>query len=229
MSYISKRTILLTSALMLLLFVFLKLSSIWSFPDTDWLMQRDGKIELKPKEVVIQKFRANRDNLARIEFLFGRSYLKSIGGNIKIQLAEEDCSAIISESFLKISALSLDDANDFTFPKVRDSKNKIYCVKISFIPGPGSISRKKPSIFTNNNSMPENIHLFNSATNEELKNQSLSMRPAYKNDNIWQDATELNQRLSQYKPWFLKQYYLGFVIISFIVLSILLVAILIVI
>lgn len=227
MSYISKKTILLTSIIVLLFFVFLKLSHTLSFPDTNWLMQRENKIELEAEKPIIQKFKANRDNLARIEFLFGRSYLKSIGGNLKIQLADENCSIIISEKYLKISSLSLDDANDFIFPKIANSKDRIYCVKISFMPGAKNTPKKKPSVFINNNSKPENIYLFNSATNEELKNRSLSMRPAYKNNTIWQDATELNKRISQYKPWFLKQHYLSFIILLFIILSVALVVFLI--
>jgi len=55
----------------------------------------------------------------------------------------------------------------------------------------------------------------------------LSMRPAYENDNWKQDISELSQRISQYKPWFLKHFYLDAIAILFIVLSVGLVTILI--
>jgi len=52
--------------------------------------------------------------------------------------------------------------------------------------------------------------------------KSLAMRPAYLNHYFWQDIQELNQRISQYKPWFLKHYFLDFIGLGFLSLSLLL-------
>ena len=40
-------------------------------------------------------------------------------------------------------------------------------------------------------------------------NESLSFRPVYRNKTLLADFVELNQRMSQYKPWFLKSVSLG--------------------
>jgi len=69
---------------------------------------------------------------------------------------------------------------------------------------------------------------FLSVNGEEKKNQSLAMRPAYRNENIFQDFIELNQRISQYKPFFLKHYFLWFIIIGFIILSLTLIVMLVI-
>jgi len=44
-------------------------------------------------------------------------------------------------------------------------------------------------------------------------------RPGYKNGSIWRNWQELNQRISQYKPWFLKGIYLDAIFVLMVGLS----------
>ena len=57
--------------------------------------------------------------------------------------------------------------------------------------------------------------------------QSLSMRTVYRNATLWQDLGELNDRISQYKPWFLKDFFIGTIATLFVILSTTLIALLI--
>jgi len=226
MRHLSEKKILLLILLFGLLLVFYKFISVFYFPDSDWKMSREQKIELEVNKPVIQKFRSDKNNLAALEFLFGRSSLKKVNGKIHFQILEENCTEKIADSYLTPQDINPDDSNAFTFDKIADSENKIYCLKLIF--EASDSKTKNPFVFTNPNDSSDNVSLVDVSGNE-LKNQSLSMRPAYKSDTFWQDATELNKRISQYKPWFLKQYFLGFIIISLMLLSVLLVAILLVI
>ena len=79
-------------------------------------------------------------------------------------------------------------------------------------------------------SMPATSFQFglkNTTTAETFENKTLSVRGVYVNDNLGQDLRELSQRISQYKPWFLKHYFLEAIAILFMVLSVGLIVILI--
>ena len=102
----------------------------------------------------------------------------------------------------KLTCSFLDSKNlyEFRFPRIVDSKNKSYCLIATFKP-------KKSSA--------KSIRIF---TMGDEENQPLSIRPVYKNNNIFADLNELNRRISQYKPWFLKHYFLYSIIILFLAL-----------
>ena len=208
-------------AFILLFLVFYKLSSLWSFSDPNWPLGKDEKVKIKNGTQIIQKFTADRDDLARISVLFGSSNLDK-GANLDMKIYDENCSDLIRESSHFAQGIGSGNTEDFNFSKVTDSKDKTFCLNLSFKP---VINSKSTTIFVVNNPMNQNKFL--SIDGKDYSGQSLSMRPAYKNNNLWGDLTELNQRISQYKPWFLKHYYLAAVAISFIVLSFILVAILI--
>lgn len=209
----------------LLSLIFFNFFKIFSFPDQNWIIEKENKISLDSGRPIIQKFKAARNNLSKIELLFSQSDKKKIGGKIKIQIAEETCSDILREDFVKVSSISSENTYNFLFSKIHDSKDKTFCLLLNFVPG--EESKKTPQVFITDKMVSKNQISLITSSGEELKNQSLAMRPAYKNDNVWQDITELNKRISQYKPWFLKHYYLGFIAFSFIILSIALVVILI--
>lgn len=227
MKYSLKKIIFLILPAVFLFLIFLNFSKIWSFPDQNWRIEKENKISLDSEKPIMQKFKASHDNLTRIEILFSQSDKKKIGGQIRIQLTKEDCMGILAENFLKVASINSEFTYDFIFPKIKNSKDKAFCLLLSFVSE--KETKKTPQVFITNSTIPEDQISLIATTEEELKNQSLSMRPAYKNDTIWQDATELNKRISQYKPWFLKHYFLSFITISFMVLSILLVIILIII
>ena len=200
-----------------------KLNSVLYFPDSNWKLNREEKIAIETDKPIIQKFKSEKNNLTTIEILFGHSGLTRIQGQIHFQILEENCEQKIADSYLNPHDIKTDNTNALVFDKISDSANKVYCLKLSF--NPSSSASKNPFVFINPNDSSDNMFLSDTQGNE-LKNQSLSMRLAYKNNTIWQDATELNKRISQYKPWFLKHYYLGFIFFSFIILSITLAVIL---
>lgn len=205
----------------LLILIFFTLGNIWSFPDTEWPLTKGDKEKIRTE--VVQKFKANRDGLARIKILFGNSDINS-GGTLIFKLFDEDCEESIRTTRLDINSLNSDNTTDFIFSKIKDSKDKTYCFKLSYDQKKDS---KKINVFIAENKMAQNKFL--SVNGEELIGQSLAMRPAYKNATLFGDINELNQRISQYKPWFLKHYYLYFIAFGFLILSIILLTALIII
>ncbi|GBE16715.1 hypothetical protein BMS3Abin15_00537 [bacterium BMS3Abin15] len=223
----SEKNVFLAILIIALSFVFYYLAVTWDFPDSQWVIDKGNneKIELEPGEKVTQKFTASRNNLSRIEILFAKANL-SPGGKIIMEVNDENCSEKIRQAALNVVRLSSDSTYSFNFPKIKDSAGKTYCLVLYFEETKGK-TKKDPRIFIHPNPPAANAGLYNQTLGEEYENQSLAMRPAYQNDSWRENLQELNQRISQYKPWFLKAGYLGVIAFSFIILSILLIVILI--
>ena len=191
----------------MMLAVFWKFFSLISFFDPQMPLEKGEIIKLYAQNTLTQKFVANRNNLVKIRFLLSTEGIKE-GNVVKMQITDENCSNIIREGFLTQSFLASSNLFEFQFNKIPDSNGKTFCVKATF--EPRNTKTKAIQFFTLNND-----------------STSLSIRPAYENNHWWQNISELNQRISQYKPWFLKHFYLYSISFLFIVLSVALVVILI--
>lgn len=223
--YLRTKNIFLVILVISLFAVFFKFLSLLSFPDSSIVLEKgDPAVKLPAKNSLTQKFTAQRDNLVKVEFLLRTPGIEFENNDkVEMRLADENCQNPIREGYLQTSFLNSKNLYEFGFPKVKNSKNQTYCLIATFKPSKGKakaiqffVFEKSPGTF-----LPENP-----ATQEKYPN-SLSIRPAYANDNLWQNLEELNQRISQYKPWFLKHYYLWIITIAFVVFSITGVAILI--
>lgn len=205
-------------ATLLCLAVAYKFSRSFSFPDANWNLTKGDKTEIKPGYPIGQVFSADRSNLVKIRILFGKSNLKD-GGEIKLNLGDEDCENPIRKDSFNRKDMQPDGYYDFVFPKIEDSRDKTYCLLIDF--KPEKTIYKSFYAFMSSNLSPGAKFISIPGTGEKNEGQSLSMRPAYKNDNLWQDIEELNKRISQYKPWYFKHYYLNLVEVLFLLLSVL--------
>lgn len=206
----------------MLVLIFAKFFNILSFPDPEIILEKGEIISLQPNFSLTQTFLAKRNNLTKIEFMLRKPGPKD-NDIVKIEIADENCSKTIYQGTLEESFLASDNLYDFQFSKIPDSIGKTYCLKATFIPG--HTDSQSIKFFMTENQDPKFILKDNSGA--EIKNQSLSMRLAYRNDTLSQDMSELSQRISQYKPWFLKHFYLNTIAILFVVLSIGLVTVLI--
>jgi hypothetical protein len=218
MKFNSKKILLLTLGIFVLL-IFFRFFSIMTFPDSRTILEKGEALKIYPDQEFNQTFVANRDNLNRIEFL-----LRTPGPNkdntVRVTLADETCTTPLRQGFLETPLLNADNLYVASFPPVEDSKDKKYCAIIAY---PATETKTKYlRFFTTENTTPDTVLIF--ANGEETKNQSLSMRLVYNNDTVWQDLGELNQRISQYKPWFLKHYYIATIGILSVILSIALIS-----
>jgi hypothetical protein len=201
------KIILLIFAAISLLYVFFNFFKLMSFTDPQMPLEKGRVIKIETQNTFSQEFIANHDGLANIRFLI-KTENSDDAKNVKMQLADKNCSNIIREGSLSHSFLASDNLFEFKFDRIPDSDGKIFCVEASL---DSQDPQAEPVRFFSHNNDPT----------------MLSMRPAYGNSNWQQNISELNQRISQYKPWFLKHYYLYGISILFVILSIMLVIILI--
>lgn len=210
MKKISPNKILLAILAIFILAIFWRFFNLLSFRDSSIVLEKGLTVKLRTKESLTQKFTANRDGLVKVEVLLRSPGIKYENGDeMKMEILDPDCAKTLREGFLTDAFLNTENLYEFKFERIPDSNGREYCLKATF------------------QNQKENAKAIQFFTMGENENQPLSIRPVYKNTNFLADFSELNQRMSQYKPWFLKHYYLWFVMIGFVILSISLIVILI--
>lgn len=220
--YLTTKNILLALLFVFLFLISYRLYANWSFPDTDWQLKRDDKIYLTNESGVLQKFTAKNDNLSKIEVLTGSS---KIDGYIEMILLDEGCQEIFEKYKLKTSKMDSNQTYAFTFPRIKDSGGKTFCFSISS--KAKKTGSKFPGVFVTDSPAPSGNGVLIYPDGQSFQSKSLSIRPGYRNATLSEDINELNQRISQYKPFFLKHHFLYSIAFLFIILSIGLVIILI--
>lgn len=218
MSKYSNKKILIIILGILVVTIFSRFFNLFYFPDSSPVLEKGTLIPLQPKEALTQNFTANRDNLSKMEFLLRTPGIKP-GDSLKIEIAEKDCQKIIRTGELQKTFLNSDNLYAINFSTISDSKGKTYCMKATFKPQQKS-DTKKLQLFTMD-SKSVTSSLTNLTTGEVFSDKLLSMRPVYTNNHWWQDFSELNQRMSQYRPWFLKSIFLALIVFGFVIISIL--------
>lgn len=222
MRYISSKNLLLTLLGISVLLIFFRFSTLIAFPDAQTL-DRDKIEKIYPRETFSQQFTAKRDHLEAIQFLLRTPGLKK-NDTITVELADETCADTLREGTLTRSFLNSDNLYRFSFPRIEDSKGAEYCLLLTF--EEKNHSSKYLQFFTTIQNDDVSL-LMDADTGVPRNDQSLSMRTVYRNATLWQDLGELNDRISQYKPWFLKDFFIGTIGILFVILSTALIALLI--
>lgn len=207
----------------MMLAVFFRFFSLLSFPDSSVVLEKGELIPLPTKQSLSQVFVANRDNLTKIEYLF-RTPGPKPGDTVSVELRDASCTDTIRTGSIVPSFLNSDNLYEVAFPAIPDSNGQIYCLVTSYKPKDANI--KGLRLFSMETADTRLI-LRNIATGETFDGKTLAIRGVYRNASVWQDLGELNHRISQYKPWFLKDAFVGTVAVLFVVLSVGLVAVLI--
>ncbi|HBO16841.1 MAG TPA: hypothetical protein DD451_02470 [Candidatus Moranbacteria bacterium] len=221
---ISRKTLLGIFTIGLVL-IFGSLIKNFSFPDQNWNLEKGKKIGISSEknEEVIQKFIASKDNLSRIDIFLGNSKIER-GGTLQLELFNKSCEKLLRKDKIRTTRIKSENFFTFTFPKIQKTANEILCIKLSFYDW-NSDKNRSAQVFVRDNILPENV--FFSINQEIIKGKSLSMRPAYQENSWRENIWKLSERISQYKPWFLKNMIILSVLVIAIISSILLVVIII--
>lgn len=203
----------------LLLAVFARFLSLVSFPESGGYLEKEETIKLHPGESLQQIITANQNNLSKLEIIIKSPGIKS-PDKAKIELSDESCKEILRSGYLKPAFLDSKNLYEFWFDHIPDSSSKKYCLTVTF--KPQKDNAKSLQFFWR--TKPE-MSFSNISTGENFKDQALSVRLAYKSG-FFKNISELNKRISQYKPWFLKHYFLYFAAFGFLILSVFVVIIL---
>lgn len=199
----STKKIFLSILTFFVLLIFARFFTLLSFPDSHVALQKGALAKLEPKSSLTQEFTANHAGLAKIEVLLRTPGIKSENGDrVEAKLMGENCDQTLRAGELEKAFLASENLYEFAFARLPDSLDKNFCLKLTFLPQKDSA---------------KNIQVF---TMSEAENQPLSVRPVYVNQYFWQDFAELGQRMSQYKPWFLKDIFLFLLIFGCLFVSI---------
>lgn len=216
---LTPRKILSAVLAIFLIAIFWRFATLLYFPASGQTLQKDALVKVHSDETISQQFTAEKNNLAKIEMLLrgpGIDYAK--GDKVKMVLADQTCQKKLRIGELEPSFLASNNLYQFAFPAIPDSAGKTYCLQATF--SPQKSSAKSLQVFVT--STPGAPYVLTNVTlNLKYPNSPLSMRPVYRNS-FWQNLNQLNQRMSQYKPFFLKHYYLWAILILFLALSLVL-------
>lgn len=197
----------------------------FSFSCKNLLPEKGEKIKLYPYQSLRYNFQASDNNLSAIKLLLeSDGFIR--GDKIKAEIKNASCNSVIQEKTLGPLSLDSNIYANFNFKKITDSKNKKYCLEITYLSERNG-TKDLPYVYLSENPDFPGEKATDTHSGKEYDGYSLLLKTAYKKDNVWQNLEELDKRISQYKPWFLKKYYLAAIATGFIILSISVVAVII--
>lgn len=197
----SSQTILCLTFGMLLLSIGWPFWQALSFRDSSLLLTKGEPIKLLPGETASQTlgFKPNT-HLRSIEFLVRNPEPKK-GDTVTVTLADALCQHPLREARLMPGLLQSDNlfVADFDDPYPITSSEP-FCVLLHF--DDTSTQSKYLRFFTSEIKLASTLEL---RLGGDLQvDRSLSLRPVYTTTTLAGNLATLNERLSQYKPWFLK-------------------------
>lgn len=188
-------------------------SQVWALRDSSITFSKGEPIAILPGESITQHFLAQSGSLKQIEFLVRNPEPKE-GDRITVILADADCQTALEETILERSYYQSDNVFVARFDKPqKTSPNEPYCIKLFF--DPKQAESKMLRFFTLESKPDTLVELRHQ--NIAKKDQSLAMKPAYTEPSLIKNLETLTDRVSQYKPWFLKEGYLVVVVAVFLI------------
>lgn len=188
-----------------LIFGFLRL---FGFPDSDWSLQKGERVVLLPGESLSQTFTTGRDGLRRIEILFGKFTLEG-EDELMLELRDDTCSQILAQKTLVKKSFDSEYTYNFLFDAIHDSQNKTYCFMATFTTNRPVAKTKAPRFFIDEEAKQSALYTVTNPSGEKTPGPGLlAIRPGYINTSLVANGQEFFNRISQYKPFFLKSWFL---------------------
>jgi hypothetical protein len=195
--------------------IFWKFLNLLSFTDQSISFEGDSKQEkFHVDKPIIQKIIATENNFSQINVSIDK-FAAEFGDKIVMEVLDESCQNILAESKLDMFSWYSPNYTKLKFKTIPDSKNKTYCLKFTYIPF-GKEQDKKPYI--SSYSYEGASYINTGKSNEEQKNRSLELKPAYNEGSAGNNFSKLIDRMSQYKPNFLKGIILEIIFIAALLL-----------
>lgn len=164
------------------------------------------KITLSPGAPVTQTFSANRNNLTQIRFVLGKADIDR-DERFEFRLMDEACRETLAMETLNSKPRSQGAYTIFAFPALADSENKRYCFSVAYF---SDENRKGDKPYLSATDNPDSVFsdriLTDTNKNKVYPSQTLFLRPAYTEGSLPNDLLDFTERLTQYKPEFIKEY-----------------------
>jgi hypothetical protein len=162
------------------------------------------KITLSSEAPVSQTFTARQNNLHQVRFVLGNAELY-FGERIELRLADETCTHTIASRTLSREPTRQGAFTVFSFPAIANSQGQRYCFIATYF-SPENRKGYKPYLSATDEPDPvfSDRTLTDTRKERVYAEQTLFLRPAYTSGSLASDAWQFIERLSQYKPAFLK-------------------------
>lgn len=186
----------------------------FAFPDTAYPLQKGERVVLLPGEMLQQPFVSNRHGLRKIEILFGKFTLSG-EAKLVVELRDESCSKTLAEQTFHQQSFDSEYTHAFVFDRQEHSQNQTYCLAVRFISNQPITKAKAPRLFIDEGSQITPYSMANPGGEKSEGAGAIAIRPGYVQESFFSNAKEFFDRISQYKPVFLKSWFL----ISFAVIG----------
>lgn len=162
------------------------------------------KVTLSPGLPVSQTFTARENGLYQVRVVLGNASI-SRGEHIEFQLMDEACTKILATVDFPGEPRKQGAYTVFPFPAIPDSGGKRYCFAATYF---ADENRKGDKPYISATEKPDPTFadrvLYDSNKGKSYESQTLFLRPAYTEGLFHADLGKFLDRLSQYKPEFLK-------------------------
>lgn len=201
--FITERSLLTALFVGGLLWIFGAFFINLSFPDTSYsFLGATKKAKLDSGKPVTQVFTAKADHLNQIKIIVDDIDLR-LREKIVFELADAFCETTLARDTMTLFTPKPHIYYHFNFPAIPDSAGQTYCFRVAyFSPFEGDYDR--PYLGASEGEQFAGWSYFNEGNNRIYEDRTLQMRPAYGSGSLLNDLEQLNNRLSQYKPEFLK-------------------------
>lgn len=190
---------------------------LFAFPDASFPLRKGERVSLLPGETLTQTFQSSRDGLTRLEILFGKFSLEG-DAELTLELRDSACSAVLAQKRLSEGSFDSEYTYSFLFDRIPDSQGQTYCFQAHFVTNQPIKKEKSPRFFVDKEAPANPYFLTNPGGQQQGGSGPLAIRPGFTHASFWTNTQEFFDRISQYKPAFLK----GWFLIGFATLGLLL-------
>ncbi|GAB1446106.1 hypothetical protein MASR2M41_18570 [Flammeovirgaceae bacterium] len=181
--------------------------SLFAFPDPTFRLEKGDRVTVLPDETLEQPFVSSRDGLRQIEVLFGNFNLQG-DTRLLLELKDNACVTVLARKMLSHGSFDSEHTSSFTFDRIPDSGGKMYCFTAR-VSGTMPLKKDKaPRFFIDKASPAAPYSLIAPNGVQDRGTGAIAIRPGYANSTLSENVEELTDRISQYKPPFLKSWFL---------------------
>ncbi len=200
--------ILLIMLTLILLVLALRFFTSLNFPDPTINFLGDTKrAELGKNAPLTQIVHINKSNLSGFQIFMGDTEL-FFGESLEFALLDSDCQNLIRQSKRTFFSLPIQRDTHFTFDPLPKSAGESYCLSVVY--QPGFLERKeRPYIRATEDERFAEFSYTDYGKDKTYPGRTLQIRPLYGATSASERVSELENRLSQYKPALAKGLMLG--------------------
>lgn len=207
MRYPNQRFILITLFLLGIIAIFLTFLGGFGLGESGYnFLGKTKKVTLAPGEPVMQTFTAHENNLYQIRVVMGKTDLQG-KDTLEFRLLDETCQNELALTTYTDKPNKQGAYTIFSFPAIQNSKGKQFCFVVMYS---SEENRKSEKPYLSATDAPDSVFADRTLTdtnkNKVYPSQTLFLRPAYTGGSLTDDLWNLVNRLSQYKPEFLKDW-----------------------